>query len=963
MSLTIDPLQKISPWKETWSIEAKILTIWEDASIVNENMQKLLHVVLMDKQHDKVQATVDDDLITTFIHQLKEGHVFIISDFKVIPNGGLVRVTRHRFRILFKCSTSVVAAANRDIPNPGLSLTSMDEILQKRTDYEYLIDFVGVLCGLKRKADVECNGKILNKKIPCNLVGDCSALMDINSLKRYQRPPVLILQSFKIKVNGDKVSLQNVINVSRVSINPDIYHIASHHFSRLHSNEIGDLDGQFFVVGKIKEIVEDPEWWLFSCVCGHPIVGDDNVFHCQLCGREVQHFMTSYRIKILVEDGTSCGMFVLLDSAVTKLLGRTCSDVFLLLEDEMEKIEHPYCPQFFHQLIGKEIVFKVQAKRINSPGYCGTFKIINVISDAHFFNKLQSDQCIKDVSSDSAFSPILEDFSQCGQLRSYDNQVISGVPIQLHSIKEMLADILCAKIYSSASRNDQICFLISKIIDVLKHQKWWCYYCLCNAPVSHVGNLFYCYLCRFECVDAIRRYRIKIIVSHSNGSNIFILEDDEVMQILKKMDPRPIGYELNTSLHVVRAICDDIDIVRFLEDSIHDNQQQKFHLDPFVPHFPFEFKNPVEFHSNASIQCSSSSSAPVRQASPISVLNWNSTPPKLPLLSAAATYTEFPMFPKKKNEMKPKEEWGEESMEKEGEGEKREAARWVPLPPSSPLLAEGKGDLGEHEERERAHETGRGRIWSRRHHAVAEPCHRRHRRPVPEDLSRASVTEPEELILAESPPQLLGLSPPSCLCRRARRERESATGESMAAWVTVSKSILPVATVVQGRPPLLLCPPTALLHESEELVPVEPPPPLLGFAASVPLGGKPSSHTEQERQRELRPSWRSNHRNQPLFTSPASPPSEPPPSVPALPLTWLIMGEKGGGAASAVGEPCCHRRRTLPLIHRSFWPPLELLSGPVRNRNCFVLLFRCRQFGLRRKGLDAAFGLWNCVLR
>ncbi|XP_020972949.1 uncharacterized protein LOC110269458 [Arachis ipaensis] len=183
-------------------------------------------------QHHKVQATVEDNFITTFIHQLKEEDVFIISDFKVIPNGGLVRVTRHRFCILFKCSTSVVAAASRVIRNPGLSLTSMDEILQKRTDYEYLIDFVGVLCGLKRKTDVECNGKILKviilegfadgKKIPCNLVGDCSALIDINSLKRYQRPPVFILQSFKIKVNGDKVSLQNVINISRVSINPDM---------------------------------------------------------------------------------------------------------------------------------------------------------------------------------------------------------------------------------------------------------------------------------------------------------------------------------------------------------------------------------------------------------------------------------------------------------------------------------------------------------------------------------------------------------------------------------------------------------------------------------------------------------------------------------------------------------------------------------------------------------------------
>ncbi|RYR62192.1 hypothetical protein Ahy_A04g019594 isoform A [Arachis hypogaea] len=263
-----------------------------------------------------------------------------------------------------------------------------------------------------------------------------------------------------------------------------VYGIVTHYFSRLCSNEVGDLvcviddesfdwklirtidnlkgnneDGQFFVVGKIKEIVEDPEWWIFSCVCGHPIVGDDNMFHCQLCSRDVQHFMI--RIKILVEDGTSCGMFVLLDSAATKLLGRTCSDVFLLLEDEMDvwfihldfiivysmnnyflyfnfRIEHRYCPQFFHKLLGKEIVFKVQAKRISTQGYYSTFKVINI------------------VSSDSAFSPIFEDFSQYGQLKSYDTQVISGVPIQLHNIKEMLTDILCAKIYSSASKNISI---------------------------------------------------------------------------------------------------------------------------------------------------------------------------------------------------------------------------------------------------------------------------------------------------------------------------------------------------------------------------------------------------------------------------------------------------------------------------------------------------------------------------
>ncbi|RYR62194.1 hypothetical protein Ahy_A04g019594 isoform C [Arachis hypogaea] len=45
------------------------------------------------------------------------------------------------------------------------------------------------------------------------------------------------------------------------------------------------------------------------------------------------------------------------------------------------------------------------------------------------------------------------------------------------------------------------------------------------------------------------------------------------------VDPRPVGYELNTSIHVVCAICDDIDIVKFLEDSTHDNQQQTINHD------------------------------------------------------------------------------------------------------------------------------------------------------------------------------------------------------------------------------------------------------------------------------------------------------------------------------------------------------------------------------------------------
>ncbi|QHO54180.1 uncharacterized protein DS421_2g54480 [Arachis hypogaea] len=41
--------------------------------------------------------------------------------------------------------------------------------------------------------------------------------------------------------------------------------------------------------------------------------------------------------------------------------------------------------------------------------------------------------------------------------------------------------------------------------------------------------------------------------------------------------------------------------------------------------------------------------------------------------------------------------------------------------------------------------------------------------------------------------------------------------------------------------------------------------------------------------------------------------------------------------AAVAGEPCCCRRRTLPLIHRGFWPPPELLPGLFES---VAVLFR-----------------------
>ncbi|QHO28089.1 uncharacterized protein DS421_7g213660 [Arachis hypogaea] len=49
------------------------------------------------------------------------------------------------------------------------------------------------------------------------------------------------------------------------------------------------------------------------------------MYHCHVCGSFVEH-VVKYKIKIVIEDGTSPCVFVLVDSAATKLFVKTCSE-------------------------------------------------------------------------------------------------------------------------------------------------------------------------------------------------------------------------------------------------------------------------------------------------------------------------------------------------------------------------------------------------------------------------------------------------------------------------------------------------------------------------------------------------------------------------------------------------------------------------------------------------------------
>lgn len=126
------------------------------------------------------------------------------------------------------------------------------------------------------------------------------------------------------------------------------------------------------------------------------------------------HFL-SYRVKIIVEDSTSSGIFVLLNAAATKLFGKSCSvaldqfqkelnvsyvyflkqssicqfQVFIfsslcglyLLICVCQDFNHPLHPAFFEVVVGKELILKIEFTELIKEEFGGMFKVITILDD------------------------------------------------------------------------------------------------------------------------------------------------------------------------------------------------------------------------------------------------------------------------------------------------------------------------------------------------------------------------------------------------------------------------------------------------------------------------------------------------------------------------------------------------------------------------------------------------------
>ncbi|WJX11096.1 hypothetical protein P8452_01744 [Trifolium repens] len=298
--IKFDSLHEILPGRESWRIKVRVLRMWKVPGFINPSEPNSMEMVLVDEKGGKIHATIRRQLLYMFDGKIEEGSVYQMSFFSVCPATGYYRSTLHPYKLLFQVKTRVKLAPGSEISTYGLSLLKLSEVLAHTHDYEFLVDVIGLMTGMSAEREYMRDGRITKMvlieltddsgKCECALFGDY-----VDSLKKMMGKsgeglPVVVIQFAKVKLFRDKVSLQNVLDTTRVFVDPDI-----------------------------------PEAQEFKNSLSLHGIDNSGAYYCNSCAKHIFQVVPRFKVKVHVSDGKTTCVFVLFDADMSYIMEKSCA--------------------------------------------------------------------------------------------------------------------------------------------------------------------------------------------------------------------------------------------------------------------------------------------------------------------------------------------------------------------------------------------------------------------------------------------------------------------------------------------------------------------------------------------------------------------------------------------------------------------------------------------------------------
>ncbi|KAJ1407200.1 hypothetical protein SESBI_24521 [Sesbania bispinosa] len=402
--------------RQSWRLRVKLVRAWNMCSLAKPDDPFALEMVFIDEE-----ATVAKQHMMRFAQAVVEGQVYRLTNFGLTANSGKFRAAAHEFKLVFNVGTRLIPCHSVPIPLSGLSLVKSSETKETNGCSNFLLDFMGVLTAVSEEINMKKQGRetrlmlldlVDEGAIRCAIFGDMvDVVAGFINVPR-SGLPVVIIQFAKINTYKGVVGIQNVMNASKISWNPDLpeaiefknglavheietnvsigfisdrsrhVSIKEEFLSIFPKKTIGQLhltheDGCFIVMGIIEEVILEENWWYFACLCMKALSFDLGVPYCRDCKKVVFEMNPRFKLKIVVSDGVDCVQLIMFDAECYSLLNKYCRE---LLTEIKGHPSETYPPEIM-ELIGMEFLFKVESNEESLFQFDDSYRVKRVCFD------------------------------------------------------------------------------------------------------------------------------------------------------------------------------------------------------------------------------------------------------------------------------------------------------------------------------------------------------------------------------------------------------------------------------------------------------------------------------------------------------------------------------------------------------------------------------------------------------
>ncbi|KAL1831211.1 hypothetical protein ACET3Z_000862 [Daucus carota] len=357
-----ESIKKLNTERFDWKCRLRLQSMWKG---LNRETKEFwgINMTLIDDSNHRIHGFASSKYCKGLFEQLKEGNIYILTNFKVKDYVGdeTYRPVRNRKHIYFTTHTKIEtdSGVGLKIEKFAVDLFYMGEIKKLAEDNRFLIGRIqNVRTNIKSiKNDVE---KVITKfdltdgryTVPVTLFDDFGVQFAEELEDCKQTEIYIIIAAAKVGLYEGIANLTNY-PATRIYINPTHYSIGELKAKMLETieetvssppQEITELktltikeikamtpdstECRVKCQLKVTKVEEQSSWFYAVCTkCPKEISRVDGVFKCEDCNRIIPYPDKRFRICTLCSDNTGSIAVIFLDQEVTRIIEKTVFDI------------------------------------------------------------------------------------------------------------------------------------------------------------------------------------------------------------------------------------------------------------------------------------------------------------------------------------------------------------------------------------------------------------------------------------------------------------------------------------------------------------------------------------------------------------------------------------------------------------------------------------------------------------